>query len=121
MSSPGSHVRSSNVWSLGDRSIGPSEPCFVIAEAGVNHGGDLDQAVARADQMLPPQAPHQMTRIVRIEKLDIAQYARKMRVEMFELLARRKRRVRDVFAGKALRLCCANLIRQNLYSHGEIE
>jgi N,N'-diacetyllegionaminate synthase len=29
---------------IGDRAIGPGQPCFVIAEAGVNHDGDLDVA-----------------------------------------------------------------------------
>lgn len=29
---------------IGGRSVGPGEPCFVIAEAGVNHNGDLDIA-----------------------------------------------------------------------------
>lgn len=31
--------------SLQDRRIGPGEPCFVIAEAGVNHNGDLALAL----------------------------------------------------------------------------
>ena len=26
---------------IGNRRIGPGEPCYVIAEAGVNHNGDL--------------------------------------------------------------------------------
>lgn len=26
---------------IGDKKIGPGEPCFIIAEAGVNHNGDL--------------------------------------------------------------------------------
>ena len=39
---------------IGDRRIGPGEPCFIIAEAGVNHNGsvqmalDLVEAAARA-------------------------------------------------------------------------
>lgn len=32
-------------FALQDRVIGPGQPCFVIAEAGVNHGGDLAQAL----------------------------------------------------------------------------
>ena len=30
--------------SIGNRSVGPGHPCLVIAEAGVNHNGDLDRA-----------------------------------------------------------------------------
>src|SRR2546421_5538140 len=30
---------------VGERTIGPGEPCFVIAEAGVNHNGDSDVAL----------------------------------------------------------------------------
>jgi N-acetylneuraminate synthase/N,N'-diacetyllegionaminate synthase len=29
---------------VGKREIGPGEPCFVIAEAGVNHNGDIEMA-----------------------------------------------------------------------------
>ncbi len=29
---------------LGTRRIGPGHPCYIIAEAGVNHDGDVDQA-----------------------------------------------------------------------------
>ena len=34
---------------LNDRSIGSGSKCFVIAEIGVNHGGDLDTALALVD------------------------------------------------------------------------
>ncbi|MCC7446577.1 MAG: N-acetylneuraminate synthase, partial [Anaerolineae bacterium] len=30
--------------SVAGRIIGPGQPCFIIAEAGVNHNGDLDRA-----------------------------------------------------------------------------
>ncbi len=30
---------------IGDRVIGKGHPCFVIAEAGVNHNGSLDLAL----------------------------------------------------------------------------
>ena len=29
---------------IGKRSIGPEDPCFIIAEAGVNHNGDITLA-----------------------------------------------------------------------------
>ena len=29
---------------IGGRQVGPGQPCFVIAEAGVNHNGDLGMA-----------------------------------------------------------------------------
>ena len=34
---------------LGDRKIGHSEPCFIIAEAGVNHDGSLETALQLVD------------------------------------------------------------------------
>lgn len=33
-----------NAFKIGDRSVGPDEPTFVIAEAGSNHNGELDLA-----------------------------------------------------------------------------
>ena len=37
---------------IGDRRIGPNEPCYVIAEAGINHNGDLTMAKALVDAAL---------------------------------------------------------------------
>ena len=34
---------------IGDRRIGSGSPCFVIAEAGVNHNGDVTRALALVD------------------------------------------------------------------------
>jgi N,N'-diacetyllegionaminate synthase len=34
---------------IGDRIVGPGQPCFVIAEAGVNHNGSLDLALQLVD------------------------------------------------------------------------
>lgn len=34
---------------IGTHRVGPEEPLFVIAELGINHGGDLDRALALVD------------------------------------------------------------------------
>lgn len=41
---------------IGGRSIGPSEPCFVIAEIGNNHNGDFDRAIELVDAAIGSQA-----------------------------------------------------------------
>lgn len=38
-----------NVFEIGGRAIGPTEPLFVIAEIGLNHGGDPAKALALVD------------------------------------------------------------------------
>ncbi|GLC26698.1 N-acetylneuraminate synthase family protein [Roseisolibacter agri] len=43
MSAESRHVR------IGDRRVGPGEPCYVIAEVGVNHNGDLGIAKRLVD------------------------------------------------------------------------
>ena len=35
-----------SAFQLGPKMIGPGYPCFVIAEVGSNHDGDLEQAKA---------------------------------------------------------------------------
>ena len=40
------------------RRIGPGEPCFVIAEAGVNHNGDLKLASRLVDAAAHPHPGH---------------------------------------------------------------
>lgn len=41
---------------IGDRAIGPSSPCFVIAEIGNNHNGDFDRAIALIDAAVDSEA-----------------------------------------------------------------
>ena len=36
-------------FAIAGRAIGPGAPCFIIAEAGVNHDGELDKAIALID------------------------------------------------------------------------
>lgn len=38
-----------NLFHLGGRLVGPGYPCFIIAEAGVNHNGSLDLALELVD------------------------------------------------------------------------
>src|SRR5207245_2925981 len=47
----GSHDRRAimNRIKIGDRWVGEGEPCFIVAEAGSNHNGNLDQALAIID------------------------------------------------------------------------
>ncbi len=44
------------LFRIGDQWCGENAPCFVIAEAGVNHNGDLDQALALVDVAVAAKA-----------------------------------------------------------------
>lgn len=39
----------SSVVKIGDRKVGEGEPCFIVAEIGINHNGDLNLAKALID------------------------------------------------------------------------
>ncbi len=41
---------------IGGRRIGDGEPCWVIAEIGINHNGDVDLAKQLIDAARPPAA-----------------------------------------------------------------
>jgi N-acetylneuraminate synthase len=44
---PGSSIRSELIMStvkIGDRQVGDDRPCFIVAEIGINHNGDIDLA-----------------------------------------------------------------------------
>ncbi len=34
---------------IGDRLVGEGEPCFVVAESGINHNGDVNLALQLVD------------------------------------------------------------------------
>src|SRR5579871_1026182 len=44
MHTNGSSPSSQNAIRLGSKLVGDSRPCFVIAEIGINHNGDVDLA-----------------------------------------------------------------------------
>jgi len=47
---PGQRVR------IGERVLGPEQPCFIIAEAGVNHNGDVELAERLVDVAVEAEA-----------------------------------------------------------------
>src|SRR5205085_8364475 len=42
-------MTTANTFRIGDRAIGAGQPCFVIAEAGINHNGDARLAAELVD------------------------------------------------------------------------
>lgn len=42
-------VTSSRLRRLGGRQVGPGQPVYVIGEIGINHNGDLANAIALID------------------------------------------------------------------------
>lgn len=41
---------------IGEKLIGPGQPCFIIAEAGVNHNGDVNRAMQLIDMAVAAKA-----------------------------------------------------------------
>ena len=41
-----------NTVAIGNKVIGENEPCFIIAEIGINHNGDIDLAKGLIDCLL---------------------------------------------------------------------
>ncbi|HUQ68228.1 MAG TPA: N-acetylneuraminate synthase [Planctomycetaceae bacterium] len=58
--------------SIGDRIVGPGHPCFVIAEAGVNHNGSLDLALQLVDVAAETGADAVKFQTFKAEKLTTA-------------------------------------------------
>lgn len=54
---------------IGDRLIGGHAPCFIVAEAGSNHNGNLDQALALIDAAKTAQVDAVKFQTFRAEKL----------------------------------------------------
>ena len=54
---------------IGDRWVGDGEPCFIIAEAGSNHNGSLEQALRLIDVASEAGANAVKFQLFRAEKL----------------------------------------------------
>ena len=56
-----------NVVNVNDRKVGPGQPCFIVAEAGVNHNADVELAKQLVDPVPPigrPDVPGGVARII---------------------------------------------------------
>ena len=54
---------------IGKRAIGPGQPCYVIAEIGNNHNGDLDRAIALVDAAVSAGADCAKFQMRRLEEV----------------------------------------------------
>ena len=49
MNDPGNNKNTSPTVTIGNKVIGENQSCFIIAEIGINHNGDIDLAKGLID------------------------------------------------------------------------
>jgi len=78
---------------VGGRKIGPGQPCFIIAEAGVNHNGDVEKALELVDIATNAGADAVKFQTFSADKLATidapkAAYQEQLKGSQFEILSR---------------------------------
>ncbi|MGD9590858.1 MAG: N-acetylneuraminate synthase family protein [Pyrinomonadaceae bacterium] len=102
---------------IGSRDIGPSEPCFVIAEIGNNHNGDFDRAIALVDAAIESQADCAKFQMRRLDEVyrstSLAGSEDDLSVEYtldllrrFELSPEQHRRLKDYCSDRGIAYLC---------------
>ncbi len=85
-----------SVFKIGDRPVGPMEPVFLIAEAGVNHLGRLDRALRLVDMALEAGVDAFKLQVYRTEAMITSQAPDwRTRMKAKELSYEDVRRVRE--------------------------
>jgi sialic acid synthase SpsE/sugar phosphate isomerase/epimerase len=110
-------VRLSQPVSIGNRAIGDGAPCFVIAEVGNNHNGDIDRAIALVDAAVAAGADcakfqmRNLDEVYRASSLsgkddDLAVEYTLDLLRRFELTTDQQRKVADYCASKGIQYLC---------------
>jgi sialic acid synthase SpsE/sugar phosphate isomerase/epimerase len=110
-------VRLSQPVSIGNRAIGDGAPCFVIAEVGNNHNGDIDRAIALVDAAVAAGADcakfqmRNLDEVYRASSLsgkddDLAVEYTLDLLRRFELTTDQQRKIADYCASKGIQYLC---------------
>ncbi|WP_246791499.1 N-acetylneuraminate synthase family protein [Bradyrhizobium commune] len=102
---------------IGNRLLGDGEPCYVIAEVGNNHNGDLDRAIALVDAAVAAGADcakfqmRKLDEVYRASSLsgkddDLAVEYTLDLLRRFELTAEQQKKIADYCASKDIEYLC---------------